>query len=92
MRSVLLVIRADFGTYFAIEMMLHEALDIISKHKDSKLPKILSGTTPNGGAWSVESSKITLMHTQEIDRTAMSQQQQSPIGTLPLINWKGSGI
>lgn len=89
MRNVLLVIRADFGTFFATEMSLSQASSIIMQHRDGKLPPILTGQLPNGGCWSVDSKKIVICHTQELD---LIQQQPSQQGIPVQHQWKLSGI
>lgn len=85
MRDVLLVIRADFGTFFCVQMPLSKANEIVDKHLRGGLPARVGGYFPNGGSWSVESSKIILCHTQELETVNQGQSQQQP-------TWKLSGI
>ncbi len=79
MRNVLLIIRADFGTYLAVPMALNLASELIDKHKRGNLPLVIGGTHPDGGGWSFVSNRITLLHTQELDQTNQPMQQ----GTVP---------
>lgn len=77
MRNVLLVIRADFGTFIAVKMPLSQANDFITKFKDGKLPPVIGGDMPDGGNWAFESKRITLLHTQELEQTTQPMQQGS---------------
>lgn len=90
-REVLLVIRADYGTFLATPMKLTDAVEIVKKHREGKLPPRIGGEYPyGGGCWSVDSSKIVLCHTQEMEQIKPQQGQQ--FGQLPIgTQWRGSG-
>jgi hypothetical protein len=91
MRDVILAIRADVGTFLNIVMPLSEATQLIKMHKEGILPSIIGGILPNGGAWTFDSKKITLLHTQELETLDQVQQQgtyRSPMSKYPISGFR----